>query len=123
MDEEQEARQLAMQTAMSLPEARFFCWLLADWQRKYALSDDAIAEIKHSAIDAALVQELSPVTVLRSLYQAYNGYQEEQTRESFTQAMEFKAGIRRLEQEAGQSLEGLRSIDRQAWLDMAKESK
>jgi hypothetical protein len=30
--------------------------------------------------------------------------------------------MRRLEREAGQSLEGLRSIDFQAWLDMTKES-
>lgn len=110
MDEEQEVLQLAAQTMMTQREARAFLWLVADWQRNHPLSEAAMTEVKQTAIESAARIDDSPLAVLQALYQAYMGYQQEQTRESFTKAMEFKAGIRRLEQDTGKSEAALKAV-------------
>jgi hypothetical protein len=71
MDEEQEARQLAMQTMMTQREARAFLSLVADWQRNHPVSEAAMAEIKQTAIESAYCSNDSPLAVLQALYQAY----------------------------------------------------
>lgn len=120
-EEEREALELATQTTMTPREAKFFLWLLDDWKRNHPLSNEEVANIKQSAIASAVLLGESPVSILQAMYGTYVQFKEKQVREGFIAAMQFQGALRKLEREAGMSVEGLKSLDVRAWLDAMEE--